>query len=220
MSRPFEVHLPLERAYTRYAMLAVELLDAVTLERVTQGVTITAKGLMGKPIINHGGLFVWLKEDAGNFEKLLIDPRMLPYQSAEVPVAQVQRPLHVVELSPLANYPFSPGITAIRGSLVLSVPPPGLAPVAIVGAAIRLEWLDDDGVTWHAGATTTATNGSGDFTTILRLAPADVPRLDSQGQTTVKLYAKRSTGEEKHKEFQLKQGRVADKTFAWDQMQP
>jgi hypothetical protein len=67
MSRNFDVHLPLERAYSREAMLAVELLDAVTLERVTQGVEVTATGLTGKPIVNYGGLFVWLKEDTTRF---------------------------------------------------------------------------------------------------------------------------------------------------------
>ena len=63
MSRPFDVQLPLERAYSRHVLFAVELLDAVTLERVSEGVEVIAEGLHGKPIVNAGGLFVWLEED-------------------------------------------------------------------------------------------------------------------------------------------------------------
>src|ERR1043165_4809050 len=109
MARLFDVYLPLERAYTREAMLAVELLDAVTLARVQQGVEVTAKGPTGKPIENHGGLVGWLKEDTPNFEKLLVEPGSRPFERVEIPAAQVNRPLHTVELKPLASYPFSPG---------------------------------------------------------------------------------------------------------------
>jgi hypothetical protein len=219
MSRLFDVHLPLERAYTREAMLAVELLDAVTLERVTQGVEVTARGLTGKPIVNYGGLFVWLKEDTTNFDKLLVEPGPQPFERVEIPAAQVNRPLHTVELKPLASYPFSPGVTVIRASLIESVPAPGVAPVAIPGATLRLEWLHEDGVTWKPSPATALTDKAGDFTLILRLAPAEVPTLDAQGMMTIRLYAKRAAGGEKHQEFHLLQGRVTDATYAWDQFQ-
>src|SRR6185369_12833411 len=94
MSRRFEVRLPLERAYTREAMLAVELLDSVTLERITQGPKVTAKGLAGKPVMNAGGLFVWRKEDTSKFEKLIVEPGDAPFESVEIPAAQVNRPIH------------------------------------------------------------------------------------------------------------------------------
>jgi hypothetical protein len=219
MSRRFDVYLPLERAYSREAMLAVELLDAVTLERVTQGVEVTARGLTGKPILNYGGLFVWLKQDTTSFEKLLVEPGPQPFARVEIPAAQVNRPLHTVELMPLASYPFSPGITAIRGSLIESVPAPGVPPVAIPGATIRLEWLHEDGVTWKPSPATVVTDRAGDFTLILRLAPVDVPTLDAQGMMAIRLFAKRAAGGEKHQQFQLLQGRVTDATYAWDQFQ-
>jgi len=218
MSRRFDVILPLERAYTREAMLAVELLDAVTLERVTQGVEVTAKGLTGRPIVNFGGLFVWLKEDATHFEKLSIEPRTAPFERIEIPAAQVARPLHRVELTPLANYPFAPGMTAIRGSLIESRPPPGATPVAIPGATIRLEWLDDDGTTWHPWQAPAVTNTAGDFISILRLASGSSPRLVA-GEMTIRLFANRATGPQKTASFQLPQGRVADATYAWDELQ-
>jgi hypothetical protein len=47
----------------------------------------------------------------------------------------------------------------------------------------------------------------------------DVPTLDAQGMMTIRLFAKRAAGGEKHKELQLLQGRVTDATYAWDQLQ-
>lgn len=230
MARLFEVRLPLDRAYTREAMLAVELLDSVTLERVSQGIEVMAKGLNGKPIVNGGGLFVWLNEDATKFEKLSIEPRTAPFERVEIPAAQVARPLHRVELKPLASYPFSPGITAIRGSLYEKRVPLGKTPQPIAGATISIEWLDDDGATWHPWQAPTVTNAAGDFTSILRLArgrapqanqpprPDQDPRLDAQGSMTIRLSAKRAAGPQKQKNFQLPQGRVADGTYAWDEL--
>jgi hypothetical protein len=97
MARQFEVRLPLERAYTREAKLGVELLDAVTLERVSQGVEVTAHGLTGKPKVNGGGLFVWVNEDVTKLVKLSVEPRAVPFEGVEVPAAQVTLPLHRIE---------------------------------------------------------------------------------------------------------------------------
>ncbi len=148
----------------------------------------------------------------------------------EIPAAQVARPLHRVELQPLATYPFAPGITAIRGSLIESLPPQGVAPIAIAGATLRFEWFDDDGVTWHPWQMPAVTNAAGDFVSILRLArgqspqasqpprPDQQPRLDALGQMTIRLTATRAAGPQKQSNFQLPHGRVTDKTFAWDQL--
>ena len=216
MSRPFDVRLPLEQAYLREAMLAVELLDPVTLERVSHGVKVTAVGLTSTPIVNFGGLFVWLKQPTTNFQKLIIEPGTWPFERMEIPVAQVQRPLHTVELKPLANYPFTPGITAIRGSLYEKTVQLGKPPEPIAGATIRLEWLHEDNVSWIPSPATAVTNAKGDFTTILRFAPVEVPAQNAQGKMSIRLFAKRAAGGEKHHEFQLPHGRVADQTYAWD----
>jgi hypothetical protein len=230
MARTFDVGPPLERAYTRESMLAVELLDAVTLERVSRGLEVRAEGLAGPPIVNHGGLHVWLKQDITQFTRLVIETRALPFERVEIPAAQVNRPLHRVELRPLPNYPFSPGITALRGSLYETDVPPGQVPQP-VRASVRLEWLDDDNTTWHPWHSPVPTNAAGDFTAIQRFArgqyvlPTDpmpmdqAPQLDALGRMTVRLFAKRAAGPERlSSDFQLAQGRVSDETFAWDEL--
>jgi hypothetical protein len=231
MARTFEVGLPLERAYTRESMLAVELLDAVTLQRISRGVEVRAEGLAGSSIVNHGGLHVWLKQDITQFTRLVVETRALPFERVEIPAAQVNRPLHRVELRPLPNYPFSPGITALRGSLYETRVPLGQVPQP-VSATVRLEWLDDDNATWRAWHSSVPTNAAGDFTAFQRFArgqyvlptdpmPTDqVPKLDALGQMTVRLFAKRAAGPEmRSDEFQFAQGRVSDGTFAWDELQ-
>lgn len=218
MARPFDVRLPLEQAYVRDAMLAVELLDPVTLERVSRGVKVTAVGLASAPIVNFGELFVWLQQSTANFQKLVIEPGTRPFERMEISAAQVQQPLHTVELTPLASYPFTPGITVIRGSLYETKVPEGATPAPVAGATIRLEWLDEDKVTWTASPARAVTNAKGDFTSILRLAPEQVSLVDAQGMMTIRLFAKRAAGSEKHKEFQLPHGRVKDEVYAWDQL--
>lgn len=218
MARPFDVRLPLEQAWLRRTMLAVELLDPVTLERVSRGVTVTAPGLAGAAIVNFGGLFVWRRQSAANFQKLVIEPGTCPFERMEIPAAQVQRPLHTVELKPLANYPFTPGVTAIRGALYEKRVPLGQAPRPVPGATIRLAWLHEDNATWISAPATAVTDAQGEFTAILRLAPVDVPAVDARGRMSIRLFAKRAAGGEKHQQFQLPHGRVADAAYAWDEL--
>jgi hypothetical protein len=216
MARSFEVRLPLEQAYLREVMFALELLDAVTLERVIGGLKVEAVGLRGAPILNHGGLRVWLKEPTVNFDKIVIDPGMQPFERMEIPAAQLQFPLHSVELRPLANYPFAPGVTALRGSLYETQVPPGQAPVPVSGAAIRLEWKDGNGV-FQPGTAGAVTHESGDFVSILRFAPKEDPEVINE-KLSIRLFAKRAGGAEKSKDLKLLQGRVTDGTFAWDEL--
>lgn len=230
MARSFEVRLPLERAYTREGMLAIELLDAVSLERVSAGVEVRAEGLAGPPFVNYGGLHVWLKQDISRFTRLIIEPRALPFERVEIPAAQVNRPLHRVELQPLTNYPFSAGITALRGSLYETRVPLGQVPQPVGAAIVRLEWLDDN-TNWNPWHSPVLTNAVGDFTAIQRLArrqyvlhtdplpPDQAPALDAQGRMSIRFFAKRAGGPEKQSaDFQLAQGRVSDETFAWDEL--
>lgn len=227
MSRPFAVKLPLENAYGRRSLFAIELLDAVTLERVSNGVKVTAAGLQGKPVVNAGGVFVWLQEDIAPLQKVTIDPGALPYekierQPAELTLPPDPRPLTTIELSPRVDYPFAPGVTGLRGTLIEEQAVP---PVPVQNAQVSLRWLDDDDVTWRDAPTISHTNSTGDFVSILRFAPTEKPKLDN-GSVTVRLRVRRNGNERSSADFILLQGRVTDPstldplTFAWDELQP
>jgi hypothetical protein len=234
MSRPFPIYT-LETGYQRNVLFAVEVLDGVTLQRLSHGLTVKATGLTHAAHTNSSGLFVWLQEDPSTLQSISIDPGVLPFETLEVPAAQVSMPLSRIELAPSCNYPFATGTTGLCGSLIEQrVTPPDVAqPVS--DASVRLLWLADDGVTWKNAPIVSHTNAQGDFAVVLRFAPTDAPNLDANGYLTVRLRAARaSTGTELGSaNFSIRQGRVADAltylqaggappalVFAWNELQP
>ena len=221
MRRPFEVTVPSEQAYVRRIAFAVQLLDAVTLARVSHGVKVVAVGLRGKAVVNDSGYFVWLREDLTPLQKVTIDPGVLPYESVEIPAAQLQLPLTTVELAPMTNYGFTAGVTGLRGTVIESRVP---SPQPVRNATVRLRWLDDNSL-WRDAPTASHTSDGGDFAAIARLAPNEIPLLNA-GAITVRLHVRRDAIERRSADFQLMQGRVTDPstlnalTFAWDELQP
>jgi len=226
--RPFDVQTPPEQAYVRNVLFAVELLDAVTLQRVSQGVAVTAQGLQGKPIVNSSGFFVWLSEDFAQLQTLFVDPGRLPYEPASRTPANVQRPLTSIELSPRPDYPFPSGTTGVLGTLIEQrlLEPQDRTPVS--DAEVHLEWVDDLGAVQQA-PTISHTNENGDFAVFIRFSPTDVPQLDKNGALTARLRAKRdSAGERLSADLQLVPGYVAEPAtfpqgkdaliFAWDEL--
>src|SRR6266404_4505997 len=201
MSRPFDVRLPLELAYQRLVLFAIELLDAVTLSRITNGVKVVADGLEGKPTVNASGLFVWLKEDLANLRKISIDPGQLPYESLELTAAEVTTPLTTVQLQPRADYAFAAGVSGLRGSLIEDRTSTPVVPVS--DADVHLRWLDDNGV-WQDAPTISHTDKKrGDFVSIVRLNPTEVPDIDLGGNVTVRLHARRGSNERTSADFKL-----------------
>jgi hypothetical protein len=225
MSHEFDVRLPLEESYRRRVLFAIELLDGVTLSRVSQGIKLTAEGLKGKPILNVSGMSVWLEEDFSKLQKISIEPGNLPYEKRELQPGEIKlRPnVNTIELQPRVDYSFGAGITGLRGTLIESQVDP---PTPVANAAVYLQWLDDEN-NWHNAPTTSHTDQRrGDFVSILRLAPTEVPLLDN-GEVTVRLRASRNGGAERgSNNFKLSQGRITDPstlnrlTFAWDELQP
>jgi hypothetical protein len=221
--------IQLQVAYERHALFAIELLDGVTLQRVSEGIEVTAEGLRGEPIVNYGGLFVWLEEKLDPLQKVLIDPGVLPYERVERTKAQLNlppapQPLTTIELPPRVDYPFAAGITGVRGTLIEDRTTVPAHPVP--GAEIALRWLDDTSV-WHDAPTTSHTNNAGDFVSILRLSAADAPLVDNAGALTVRFRVRRDALNERHSgDLKVPQGRIADPTtvpaliVAWDELQP
>lgn len=231
MSRPFEIHLPPEQAYRRRGLFALELLDPVTLERVSAGVKVVADGLRGDAYVNSGGLFVWLNEDVTQLKKVSIDPKTLPFDTLDLLPSQLNlppapSPVTTIELLPRVDYPFSPGTTAARCTVIEERLLPPQIPVAVRDGVAHLRWLDEDGITWMDAPTLSRTNARGDFVAILRIAATDTPQIDANGAVTVRLHVRRGAAERTSADFKLLQGRVADPTtlntliFAWDELQP
>ena len=218
-----------ERAYVRNALFALELLDGVTLARVSDGIHVVADGLSGKHTVNASGLFVWTTGDIDALRSITIDPVARPYQRRSVQRVDLRlppqaNPLTSIELSPRIDYPFPSGVTGMRGRLIEERVDPA---VPVDKAEVHLAWLDDDGVTWREAPTRSLTNPKGDFATALRLASTDVPKLDANGALTVRLRVKRDeVNERSSADVKLPQGRVTEPTtanamtFAWDELVP
>jgi len=226
--RAFEVHVPLERGFVRNVLFAVELLDAVTLERISRDVRVTAEGLEGKPIVNGSGFFVWLEEDFERLRKLVIDPGRAPYVSVERAKADVKKPLTSIELMPRLEYSFPSGITGLLGSLIEQAPPRPQIPIA--NAEVWLQWSSLDGR--HDASTVCQTDANGDFVTFIRFSPTDEALLMNENNSlTVRLRVRRDkTDLRTSSELQLPLGRIAEPStfpkgidaliFAWDELQP
>lgn len=230
MNRPFEVYESKDKIALRRVLFAIELIDAVTLNRVSQGMKeVKAHGLQGKPIVNASGFFVWLDEDIEQLQKISINPGMLPYEETERNRAQLnlehdgaQRkwPLTSIKLSPRVDYPFGTGVTGLRGTLVED----RYRSEPVLDAEVWLRWLDEDN-NWHDATTRSHTTAmGGDFVAILRLVPTD--ELDANRKLlTVRLRVTRSIGERGSADLNILQGRLASPStpnqfvFAWDELE-
>jgi hypothetical protein len=217
MSDRFPVGLPLDAAYSRRLLCAAELVDAVTLERVTADLKVSALGLQRKPAINASGFFVWLDEGGAAPTRILVDASDTYYASTEsgppAPPANSVR----VELAPRFAYPFPPGATALRGTLRVSR---FGRPEPVAGATTRLQWFD--GISWIDAPVTVTSESSGDFAAPLRLAPNAEPRTRPGGGLAVRLRVTRNGTIRTGDEFALAPGRVSsrDQPFIWDDLHP
>jgi len=205
-----------EQAYVRNVLFGIELLDAVTLARVSAGVDVVAEGLQGKPIVNADGFFVWLQEDRTRLRKVTIKPGRLPYEDVELQPAQVTQRHIIVELRPRIDYPFAAGVTGVRGMLVEKQ----TQRVPVRDAEVYLRWLDGLG-DFRDAPTASHTDERGSFVAVVRLAPADQPQLDLNGALTARLRARRGINERGSPDFKLPLGHIAaDLSFAWDDLLP
>jgi hypothetical protein len=230
MTRTFDVHLPEEQGWLRSVRLAAEILDGVTLSRVTDGIKVTAKGLLSSPIINSDGSFVFLTEPNREPLSVSVDPGWLPFepQSANVPPLPAS-PLPtdrrlIIELSPRRAYPFPSGVTGIRARLIQQRASSPQVPAAAPAVPVWLQWIDDTaaGTEWVDAPVRGVTDLSGDFAAILRFTPAQVPRLDAQGQVRARVRATQAGITWNSIEFQIPLGRITDvaNEFAWNEFQP
>ena len=218
MSRPFPVHLPTEVAFVRKSLFAVEIVDAVTLEPMVRGLEVKATGLNRDPIVNSGGFFVFLDEGAAQAQAIVIDADKTFSESITVPPPVLPDRRRRVELAPRYDYPFSPGATAMRGTLIESFP---ADPTPVPGAEIWLQWLDDT-LVWVDAPTHSHSGIKGDFAALLRLTPQQVPKPNAGGSVSARLRVRRDGRTRTSADFSLPTGRVADPLppFGWSELVP
>jgi hypothetical protein len=226
-----------DRGLLRRVQLAVEVLDSVSLNRVTAGLNVSVQGLVARPIVNSGGQFVWLLPREGGPlpvpvpTKVTVDPGRLPFAPADValPAALPSPPLIRVELTPRRDYAFAAGVAGIRATLVRDLTDDPLQP--LTGVPVWLQWQDASVAAkpWVDGPIRSVTDANGDFAAVLRLTQAQQPVLGANG-VSLRLLAT-YTGITQHSNaFQIPQGRVADMpgpadsnkkpAFAWTGFSP
>jgi hypothetical protein len=212
----FPVGIPLEVGWTRRVLCAAEIVDAVTLQPVRNGIEVRARGLKRKPHVNFSGFHVWLEEaDGAQPERIVVDALDTHYSSAESPPPVPPQKAIRIELAPQFEYPFPHGATALRGTLRESRFGP---PKPIVNALVRLQWFNTD---WVDAATAVTTNEKGDFAAPLRLAPGAEPKLDG-ANIAVRLRVQRDGTPRTTEEFGMAPGKVtpAPRAFIWDDLNP
>jgi hypothetical protein len=211
---------PVEVAYTRRVLFALELLDPATLALVSdEQLRVAASGLAGKPIRNRSGRFVWLEEGATP-QRVTVDPGDLPYESEDWPAPLPPARLLRIVLRPTPAYPIDSGVSAVASSLYESIAP---TPVGVAGADVWLQWVDASGGPggpWVDAAPPRSRSApGGDFVALLRLDAGRVPELDAGGRLRARLAIDRAGVSRTSPEFFLSQGRRNDLApFAWDQL--
>lgn len=215
MPKPFPVGT-LEIAWTRRVLCAAEIVDAVTLEPVTTGIKVRADGLKRKPQVNWSGFHYWLEEGAAQPQRIVVTSQDDRYSETEsVPPVPPEKAIRI-ELPPRPSYPFPPGATVVRGTLLVSRFG-DRQPIA--GATVRLQW--SDGPFWINASTAVKTDERGDFAAPLRLGPKDDPRMIGGGMA-VRLRVSRDGLTRTGDEFALPPRKISPQPqpFIWDDLHP
>jgi hypothetical protein len=154
----------------RQVLFAVELVDPVTGDLVSQPASVAADGLGNGSVINLSGRYVFLAQP-GNPGTVRIDLHDLPYEpiSSSPPNIAGGQLLLRLTLQPTAAYPFAASSTLIRGRLV-----DGLA--AVAGASVGVSFADGSA---NNQALPALTNRFGTFVVLLRLDPLAVANGDA-----------------------------------------
>lgn len=187
---------------TRSALLALELVDPVSLELVSKGITLRAEGLERAPLQNLTGRFVWLREGERWPSSFTFEPGSLPFARQQVLAparpADLARDVGMrvvrVVLRPTPMYPFETGVTSLRGRLLASA---NGAPMA--GVRMQLAFRDEQSAEWlprppqpivNASPPELETDRNGEFALFLRSAPQPGVTPDlNQGQLRVRVQA-------------------------------
>lgn len=175
----------------RVAVIAVELLDPVTLSLVSKDIKVEAEGLTGTPVINLSGRFVWFSEGERWPTRFFINPGHLPFEkdiasAPEKPLTPGEpKPsedrLVRITLRPTTAYPFTEGVIAVRGQLRWTKNKDSLP---VTDADVWIRWLNfpitGNSEEWVNAPLRARTNQFGEFVALLRL-PADATPFEKDG---------------------------------------
>lgn len=211
-----------ENAYRRRVAFAAEVLDAVTLSRITDGLLVRATAMQAGPVVNWGGLFVWLDDGKPLAPQLIVvDPGRLPYAGASVNAPLPPSRLVQIELAPGRGYGFRQGVTALRVRLVEAEAGPA---AAVARAEIWLSWIGpgNSGTTWTEAPGRTRTDEDGEAALFLRFRPKHDPARSPAGSLRARLSVKRGATVRVSDEILLAEGRAVTwpAPFAWDKLKP
>jgi hypothetical protein len=211
-----------ETAYARTVLLAVELVDVVTLQIISREVQVTATGLARGPLVSASGRFVWVEEGARRPARVLVDPGSLPYDAEDVAAPPLPPDLGQVPeagrllrvwLRPRRGYAFPDGVTVVRGRLAEST-----GGTAVTDARVWLEWQDEATQQWRDGRAHgfARTRLGGEFATFLRLAPTD----DAAGLPVLRLGVQRAAVVRHTPQFSLREGGTLERfmVIAWNEL--
>lgn len=203
---------PAEAAYQRKVLFAAEVVDGVTLERISRGLDVSASAMLAPPVINASGMFVWLDEGVPLApQQVTVGTGLLPYIAVSVPSpVPPQRVVHI-QLAPGRGYVFQPGVTALRFSLIESDVG---APVAAGATEVFLRWFDASLPNpWVDAPLRSRTDAGGDASVALRFNRNDEPGKDADGALRVRLCAVHAGIVKMADEITLVEGRVTDRAL-------
>lgn len=160
----------IEQAFGRQAILGLELIDGVTLERVYRGIRVQAEGLPNEPQVSRSSVFYWVGKRANQvIQSIAIDPGQRPYEGQTIgPITlnELGSPtLQRVELVPRFDYPFPSGTTGVMGRVVVDESANPI--VSVSSAQVTLQVLIDGD--WKRSRLSGISNTQGDFVSTLRL---------------------------------------------------
>ena len=206
---------PAEQAYQRKVLFAAEVIDGVTLARISTGIAVRAASITTPPVINASGMFVWLDDGVPLApQQVMVDPGLLPFQIASVAAPLPPQRLVQIVLAPARGYVFGPGATALRFSLVDSA---GGTPLPAAGTEVFLRWFNPGAlVPWPDAPLRSRTDGSGGASVALRFSRNDEPGQDAAGHLRVRLCAVRAGTVVMSPELALPEGSVTELPIPFD----
>lgn len=201
MSARFDVG-PFEILIQR-AWFAVELIDPIALESVVSDLKVTLVGSESRPIVTGSGRFAWpLRDGAALPQQVSVRSLSRIYADTTYRIQQPPAPvsrelLFRLMLKPLPGYPYTNGMTLVRGRLIETKPLAGQQPRGVGNASVRIRWRNRVGnppADVDSDGPAAACSASGHFASGLPLPRGALPRMLADDSLNARLVIERPSG--------------------------